>query len=104
MRVALIDVDSHNFSNLVLMKLSAWYKTLGDEITLMSAETALQEENLIFKYDKIYGACVFSGHEEILRALELCGAHLGGTGTRYIRNFQRKNPSTLAEGLLLWLE
>ena len=83
MKVALIDVDSHNFPNLVLMKLSAWHKARGDEITLMSAETALRKENLIFKYDKMYGACVFSGHEEILRALELCGVHLGGTGTRY---------------------
>ena len=83
MKVALIDVDSHNFPNLVLMKLSAWHKACGDEVALMSAATALQEENLIGKYDKIYGACVFSGHEEVLRALELCGVHLGGTGTRY---------------------
>ena len=83
MKVALIDVDSHNFPNLVLMKLSAWHKARGDEITLMSAEAALQEENLIFKYDKMYGACVFSSYEEILRALELRGVHLGGTGTRY---------------------
>ena len=83
MRVALIDVDSHNFPNLVLMKLSAWHKARGDKVTLLSVATALQEENLIGKYDKIYGACVFSGHEEVLRALELCGVHLGGTGTRY---------------------
>ena len=83
MKIALVDVDSHNFPNLVLMKLSAWHKKLGDEVTLMSAETALQEENLIFKYDKIYGACVFSGHEETLQELEKRGVHLGGTGTRY---------------------
>ena len=67
MKIALVDVDSHNFPNLVLMKLSAWHKKLGDEVTLMSAETALQEENLIFKYDKIYGACLFRGREEILK-------------------------------------
>ena len=83
MKIALVDVDSHNFPNLVLMKISAWHKKLGDEVTLMSAETALQEENLIFKYDKIYGACVFSGHEETLQELEKRGVHLGGTGTRY---------------------
>lgn len=83
MRVALIDVDSHNFPNLVLMKLSAWHKARGDEVTLLNVATALQEENLMDKYDKIYGACVFSGHEEVLRALKLCGIHLGGTGTRY---------------------
>ena len=83
MKIGLIDVDSHNFPNLVLMKLSAWHKKFGDEVTLMSAETALQEENLIFHYDKIYGACVFNGHEEILSELEKRGVHLGGTGTRY---------------------
>lgn len=83
MKIALVDVDSHNFPNLVLMKLSAWHKNLGDEVILMSAERALCEENLIFKYDKIYGACVFSGQEEILSELESRGVHLGGTGTRY---------------------
>ena len=35
MEVALIDVDSHNFPNLVLMKLSAWHKCRGDNVTLM---------------------------------------------------------------------
>ena len=44
MKVALIDVDSHNFPNLVLMKLSAWHKARGDEVTLLSVATALQEE------------------------------------------------------------
>lgn len=44
MRVALIDVDSHNFPNLVLMKLSAWHKARGDEVTLLSVATALHEE------------------------------------------------------------
>ena len=44
MKVALIDVDSHNFPNLVLMKLSAWHKARGDEVTLLSVAMALQEE------------------------------------------------------------
>ena len=83
MKIALVDVDSHNFPNLVLMKLSAWHKNRGDEVILMSAESALREENLIFKYDKIYGACVFSGQEEILSELASRGVHVGGTGTRY---------------------
>ena len=32
MRVGLIDVDSHNFPNLPLMKLSAYHKSLGDTV------------------------------------------------------------------------
>ena len=81
MEVALIDVDSHNFPNLVLMKLSAWHKCHGDNVTLMNAEEALTKEDLIFQYDKLYGACVFSGNEEIVRRLESKGVHVGGIGT-----------------------
>lgn len=32
MKVGLIDVDSHNFPNLALMKLSAWHKAHGDSV------------------------------------------------------------------------
>ena len=32
MRIRLIDVDGHNFPNLPLMKISAYYKSLGDEV------------------------------------------------------------------------
>lgn len=32
MRIGLIDVDSHNFPNLPLMKLSAWHKKKGDTV------------------------------------------------------------------------
>ena len=32
MRVGLIDVDSHNFPNLALMKISAWHRTQGDDV------------------------------------------------------------------------
>ena len=32
MRIGLIDVDSHNFPNLALMKISAWHKSQGDTV------------------------------------------------------------------------
>ena len=32
MRIGLIDVDSHNFPNLALMKISAWHKQQGDSV------------------------------------------------------------------------
>lgn len=32
MRIGLIDVDSHNFPNLPLMKLSAYHKSIGDTV------------------------------------------------------------------------
>ena len=31
-RIGLIDVDSHNFPNLPLMKISAWHKAQGDTV------------------------------------------------------------------------
>ena len=31
-RIGLIDVDSHNYPNLALMKLSAWHKAQGDDV------------------------------------------------------------------------
>lgn len=32
MNVGLIDVDSHNYPNFALMRLSAWHKTHGDNV------------------------------------------------------------------------
>lgn len=32
MKIGLIDVDSHNFPNLALMKISAWHKSQGDTV------------------------------------------------------------------------
>lgn len=34
MRIGLFDVDSHNFPNLPLMKLSAWHKSRGDTVNV----------------------------------------------------------------------
>ncbi len=43
MKIGLIDVDSHNFPNLALMKLSAWHKQNGDDVEMW---------NGFFHYDK----------------------------------------------------
>ena len=32
MKIGLIDVDSHNFPNIALMKISAYHKAQGDEV------------------------------------------------------------------------
>ena len=53
MRIGLIDVDSHNFPNLVLMKLSAYHKQKGDEV--------IWYEPLISGHcDKVYVSKIFS--------------------------------------------
>lgn len=50
MLVGLIDVDSHNFPNLALMKISAWHKAKGDTV-----EWCLPLSN----YDLVYQSKVF---------------------------------------------
>lgn len=50
MRIGLYDVDSHNFPNLALMKISAWHKQRGDEVEFMLP---------LMHYDKVYVSKVF---------------------------------------------
>ena len=51
MRVGLIDVDSHNWPNLCLMKLSAWHKSHGDVVEWW---------NGFERYDRVYMSKVFT--------------------------------------------
>lgn len=50
MKIGLIDVDSHNFPNLALMKVSAWHKAQGDDV-----EWCFPMEH----YDVVYQSKVF---------------------------------------------
>lgn len=50
MVIGLIDVDSHHFPNLCLMKLSAWHKAQGDTVEWWRGQG---------KYDRIYMSKVF---------------------------------------------
>lgn len=71
MKVGLIDVDGHNFPNLVLMKLSAYHKLHGDYV-----EWCLPLE----EYDRVYMSKVFTytpDFETCIRAFEVIR---GGTG------------------------
>ena len=51
MKIALVDVDSHNFPNLALMKISAWHKKQGDEVKVF--------DPLWDRPDTIYASKVF---------------------------------------------
>lgn len=50
MKIGLIDVDSHNYPNLALMKISAWHKQQGDNVEWW---------NGLMHYDTVYQAKVF---------------------------------------------
>lgn len=56
MRIGLIDVDGHNFPSLPLMKLSAWHKQQGDNVTWYDQLFHSMGEPL----DRVYMSKVFS--------------------------------------------
>lgn len=74
MKIGLIDVDSHNFPNLALMKISAYHKGLGDEVSFV-------ESNFVH-YDKVYISKVFGDEYSKFDATYINADEIiyGGTG------------------------
>lgn len=73
MKIGLYDVDSHNFPNLPLMKISAYHKNLGDSVEWL---------NRLEHYDKVYVSKVF-GDEYSQMDMTVIDANeiiFGGTG------------------------
>ncbi len=73
MTIGLIDVDSHNFPNLALMKLSAWHKAQGDTVEWWWG---------FGEYDRVYMSKVFDEtySPEIPEPLNAHEIIKGGTG------------------------
>lgn len=73
MNIGLYDVDSHNFPNLALMKISAWHKAQGDNVEFVLP---------IKHYDKIYVSKVFGDEYSSLSntCLQANEIVFGGTG------------------------
>lgn len=73
MKIGLIDVDGHNFSNLALMKLSAWHKARGDSVEwyqpLFSGHM-----------DKVYMSKVFSFTPDYEYFVDADEVYRGGSG------------------------
>lgn len=78
MNIGLVDVDKTRFPNLVLMKLSAWFKSKGDDVSLLTVSDVLNEA--ISRYDALYGACTFTKNKDIAETLKECGVHVAGSG------------------------
>lgn len=73
MKIGLIDVDSHNFPNLPLMKLSAWHKSQGDSVECWWG---------FGEYDRVYMSKVFDEtySPDIPEPLNAKEVIKGGTG------------------------
>ncbi|MBQ6481725.1 MAG: hypothetical protein IJI45_11455 [Anaerolineaceae bacterium] len=81
MNIGLVDVDDTNFPNLVLMKLSAWYKRQGDSVALLKPDDVIKGQNLFQPWDKLIGACVFTKNMTLVKRLREQGAEVAGIGT-----------------------
>lgn len=73
MRIGLIDVDGHNYPNLVLMKLSAWHKAQGDSVEWYQPMTSGH-------MDKVYLSKVFTFTEDYPYFIDADEIVRGGTG------------------------
>lgn len=71
MKIGLVAVDDHNFPNLSLMKISAYHKTLGDDV---------QWAGSLEYYDKVYMAKVFTFSRDDDQAYQCNELIRGGTG------------------------
>ena len=70
-RIGLIDVDSHNYPNLALMRLSAWHKANGDVVEWANP--------LFGKYDRVYASKLFTFTPDDATPWD-CEVIKGGTG------------------------
>lgn len=71
MKIGLIDVDSYNFPNLPLMKLSAWHKAQGDDVEWYTPFDT---------YDIVYQSKVFTDSEDHNEYINARKVVKGGTG------------------------
>lgn len=78
MRVALIDVDGHNFPSLPLMKLSAWHKQAGDTAEWYDPLTAWYDPP-----DLVYMSKVFTFTTDYPHPVNAGKVIRGGTGYYY---------------------
>lgn len=77
MQIGLYDVDSHNFPNLPLMKISAWHKARGDFVEFVRPLDSLSKH-----YDKIYVSKVFGDEYSKFADYQIQADEIvyGGTG------------------------
>lgn len=75
MKIGLIDVDSTNYPNLPLMKLSAWHKKQGDQVEWYDTWNGY-----FSTYDIVYLSKVFSFTDDYNKPIYSKEIHRGGTG------------------------
>lgn len=79
MRIGLIDVDSHNYPNLPLMKISAWHKSQGDSVEWYQPLF----HSIGNPFDKVYMSKVFSFTEDFQYGINAKNIVRGGVWVLY---------------------
>jgi hypothetical protein len=69
LNIGIVDVDDTKFPNIALMKISAWHKAKGDNVSLATLDD-IRMGNLFTSYDKFYVACVFDWNLPKLEAIK----------------------------------
>jgi len=73
-KIGLIDADGKNYPNIALMKISAYHKSIGDQVSWVS----------IGEYDYTYISKVFTFSHDFIKGLSNYGKIIkGGTGYNY---------------------
>ncbi len=70
-KVGLVDVDSHNFPNLPLMKISSWHKSQGDSVEFVKPSVP---------YNKVYMSKIFTESKEADYEIKCDDIVRGGSG------------------------
>jgi len=79
MKIGLMDIDGHNFPNLALMKLSAWFKNKG---------AAVEFVNHFKEYDVVFKSKVFTFTSDDTHYVKSEIIKYGGTGYNAFWNLQ----------------
>lgn len=75
----LIDIDG-KLPNLALMKISSYYKSLGEQVEFVEYEKKKPKKN----YDKIYASCLFTWNKDKIHKLQnIHGDKIQFSGTGY---------------------
>lgn len=75
-KIGLIDIDSHNFPNLALMKISRYHKNKGDQVQW-------EYMNYSDKFDIVYKSKVFSFSKDMNSKINSDTVIKGGTGYNF---------------------
>ena len=79
-KIGLIDVDSHNFPNIPLMKISAFYKSMGSEVQFVHWNELSTGERISDFYNEVFISKIFTESVEPAWMLLCANVHRGGSG------------------------